>query len=1266
MRFVITKLSRLLICGLLYLGATLQVLAISTNDLLFERIDLPYDAHVVNCLYQDAQGMMWMSNSQGIFSYNGYSVRRVIEGNIHAMVGYGNDSICFADDKGLYFFDLKTEQSREVFNGHKIEGDIRVLFVHRGILYVGTRFNGIFLLNLHDKSLSHFDLFEGEKGFIFDIEPCGDDVYIGHYKGLSRLTSDGRLIDCGVEEPVYVVRYDETDGVLWIGTERSLLKREPKNGNTYQVMTGSTINEIEFSMSGDLLLASEHGLRVYNKNTGSVIDIGHDVTDIRHSIPNNNVHYILRDKQQNIWVATDRGVVIFQAYNQFKLYDLSDLFPTHEGNFFNHVLIDSRGDRWLGGDNGLVLLSDRGNRWFHTGSGLRKNVIRSIYEDRDHEIWITSDAGIARFDQSKNNFEYYLLTDKKGRNANWAYDLCEDVHRRLWVATYMGGLFVVDKDALLKSGGHYVMENLPFNGYEDILNTTSRLCQMSDSLMWVNTDKGLALINIETFKVDLKEGISAERMKVMNGNLWMSYKGKLYRYDAGQNKLVASDAKLQDGMIYDFLYEKDHMWLSTSSGVYFTDKNVSSLYSYGKPTHPFIVGGYDEKHSEVLWAGEDFISVQSLRAPLVDSKKHQVYITSITVQGNRLDRLVPRYANEILLPSQEDIRIELSSFSFIPQRPASFWYRLGKDGEWHMLPYGSNQITLAHLSCGTYTLYLSCDDPRGSSHYTSYTLRVPYPWYLQWWAWGVYLVATLLVFVLVWRYLKRRERISLEQREREQTLALTQQKIDFFVNMSHELKTPLSLIITPLSKLVSETSNARTKERLKGIYANSLRLNEIIYRILDVKRMEAEGEDTLLISHVELCELLQRCINEFDDTVSSKGIAIHFTSNEETLWMDLDAIKIQASVRNLLSNAVKYSPKDSGVVEVLMEVKQDTVTISVHDNGDGVEPDELPKLFHRYFQGRNALEGSSGIGLSLVKKYVEMHGGFVKAENDNGLKVTFGLPMIVSDVIEETVEDGVVKEKPRLLLVDDNKEILDFLTSALSANYTCDTAKDGEEALKMLDVQVPDLIITDQMMPGMDGTTLCKRIRHEHATSIVPIIMLTAKDDSETELESLRIGVDVFMPKPFDLRKLQLHVVQLLNKRQAISQSVNISQIAKGVQVVEDESLTSDEALMNAIMRIVGENMMNEGFNVTLLAEMLHLNQKQLYRKLKQLTGKTPVEFIRQKRLQKAASLLEQKCFTVSEVMYKVGFSNPSYFSKCFQKEFGVLPREFQEGQDHS
>ena len=1221
----------------------------------FDKISFPYEANIVERIYKDSQGMMWFATRRGLFAYDGYNIRRLYEGNYHAMVAVDDDMLCLGGDSGLRWLSLRTEQFVSPFNDVPATGEVRSLACFNGTLFVGTKSEGLFCLDMKKHAWQHFDLPGGKNDIIFSFEPVDDCMYMAHYNGLAYLDSHNRIQDAGINDNVYAVWYDKPSDNLWIGTEHHLLCRNKATGETKTVTSGSTFNQIVPSPSGEILLASEFGLKILNPNLGDIQTIGHDASSPRNGLPSNNIHQIFCEGDI-IWIATDRGVAITQTGNIFETISLPSITHSNDGNVFSRILVDSNGGRWMGGDNGLLHITNNSTKWFKVGSGLKKSIIRCVYEDRDKDIWIATDASVARYDIRRDEFEYFTLTDPKGRNANWAYDIYEDVAGRLWIATYIGGLYVVSKKDLLSSGGAFTMKQSLFENQDEMVSTIYRFIPDDKGILWACTSQGLASINTNTMEVRLRQNIFIDNMILADGILWLDVQGHLYRYDTQKDIKEETAFYIKDGMIQAFVFENDRLWMSTTDGLFYVNTSDGSVHPFNQLGFGFTAGIYVPEENAILWGGEDVICRQTLQGHPVAMAPSKVFLSSVMVGGSAVNDCVPRFEKVIKLNGREDIVIDLSTFAYNRKNAEVFWYKIGSNGEWHSLPNGSNRIMLSHLSGGEYRLYLTTDAEHADESVTVYILKVPHPWFFRWWAWMLYLLAVAgLVWLIVSSY-RRHELMQFEQRERERVMSLTQQKMDFFVDMSHELKTPLSLIIAPLTKLLSETSNAKLRDNLKSIHGNALRLNELIHRILDFKQLEAQGENQVLPSHVDLCSLISGCVDEFAALAEERDISIIREMPAGHLLMDIDVVKIQMVIRNILSNALKYVENGKGKIVVHAENQKSEAIVSVSDNGPGVPNNDLPKLFNRYYMGQNTHEGS-GIGLSVVKKYVELHGGEVKAENKDGLKVTFTLPLASAPTV--VVEDASdVSEKPVILIVDDNREILDFLTTALESSYNCLTASSGEDAMKTIMTTVPDIVITDQMMPGIDGTELCHRIRHNHSTELLPIIMLTAKDDTNTELKSIRSGADVFMPKPFDLRKLQLHIVQLLNKRKAIEQNTRIETMTS-VQNKET-ALTNDEEFMERVISLINSNMHSEEFNVTKLCDLLYMDQKQLYRKLKKLTGETPVSFIRKQRLQRAAALLKQDRFTVSEVMYQVGFSSASYFTKSFTKEYSVSPREYK------
>jgi ligand-binding sensor domain-containing protein/DNA-binding response OmpR family regulator len=938
----------------------------------FINVSLPYASNEIEQVWQDQQGMIWLVTRRGVFAFDGYNARHIVDGNYYAATALNKDVLVLGSDNGLRFLNIKEEKFCAPLGNVPQMGDIRSLALSNGVLYVGTKSKGLYSYDMKRKLWQRTIISNDKDDIIYSIQPVREGIFLGHIKGLSFMDHKGCITATDIHDNVYSVGTDARRGCLWVGTENGLLCRNLKTGLTTHILTGSTYNHFFVLPSGALLVASEYGLLLLHQDLKTWQIISHDASAPTTSLPSNRINAFFLDRQNNIWIATDRGAALARQMVNFEYTNLSDITQSHEGNTFTNVLVDAQGDRWMGGENGILHLSKNGVKWFRTGNGLKKNIIRCIYEDRDHDIWIATDASIARFNREKNQFDYFTLIDSKGRNSNWAYALYEDARGRLWVGTYMGGLYVVDKKALLNSHGIYKMTANPFARQDELVNIVYRLVPDDRGHLWAYTGKGLVEIDTHNMKATVRRKIFPDGMTVAGGSVWIDVQGHLYRYDIKSGAYSDTHFCVPDGMIYTFVKEQNRVWLSTTNGLYYIDPQDYSIHPYSKPEYKFTAGAYDAARNRIVWGGQDCMAFQNIKDESLNSNS-KVYITDIRIEGNSKRDLVSRFTTDLFLDSRKNKRI-----------------------------------------------------------------------------------------------------------------------------------------------------------------------------------------------------------------------------------------------------------------------------------------------FNRYYRGDSQHNGT-GIGLAVVKKYVELHGGSVTAENNNGLTVSVSIP-IREEVSLQPATDNKTQEnenKPCVLVVDDNHEIVDFLTSALNDHYTVLAAYSGEDALRTITETAPDIIITDQMMPGMEGTELCKKLRENHSTTDTPIIMLTAKDDRETEMKSISCGADVFMPKPFNLQKLQLHIVQLLRRKNAIIKKIQISSIAER-PYDEEEQENNDERLIADAMKAINNHMSEEDFNVGRLCELLNIDQKQLYRKLKKLTGKTPVSFIREQRLKRAAALLSQGQLTVSEVMYRVGFSSLSYFNKCFTEMYSVSPKDYR------
>ncbi len=1274
----------------------------------FKNVLLPHDANQVNAIFQDRSGLMWIGTKNGLFSYDGYRIQDYPmkagpeTKTIFSIVQIDSVYLCLGTGEGLLLFNLCTEQYESVNPQLRAVKAVRSLALFDNKLWVGSYNEGLFYYDFEQKLLKNVpSSSEDDKAIIYSLTSTGQKIYIGSYSGLSYYDpKEGKRVNISLSRQykdlmVNSLLWDENRNSLWVGAEGYLFQYLPKTGEVHLVPSFPVNSFKTLALDGkqDLVIGTDNGFYVYEVESRKLKHIVHDSRN-KQSLCNNIIWCVFADKANNVWLGTDRGFSLAAYHSTFHFVHISEITENGMGNQFTSIYGDSKGNYWLGGINGLILMQNISGkeektyqiRTFRSEDNkysLPHDRIRCIYEDRDKDIWIATDGGIARYDIHSGMFIHYNILDAtRQKNANWAYDIYEDNKGRLWIATYWGGLFVVNKKKLIASDNRipYLAEENCSIGNDPasfLSNIVYKIEVDKKGVIWVNTQEGLAKIDPQNNQIEKKK-IYLDKMIYDGDNyIWYSTGQVISRFhiSSGNNEKVCT---LPEGNhVYSFVAYKNKLWFSYTEGVSVLDMVTLQRENISIPNYYYQSCFWDEQHQLLLLGGEDGIAcLSTAMTQSIVSQESPIILTSI---WNNKRRLIPtidyegksvKYRDELQLPySTNNLAFEFSRFTYSPEIDRAFYYCLdGTDSTWSKIELAHNRVFLPNLEPGSYTLRLRGESDNPSiSPVTSFKITILPPWYRTLYAYVLYVLLFLfVVWQIVWRIQLRIKR-RYERMEKAKTIELSNLKMDFFMNISHELKTPLSLIIAPLSKLISETKNRENKQKLELIHYNSLRLNTLIQKILNFKQMEYESENMLIRSHVELCALLQNTIQTFLTVIQERHIELKFTSDVDTLWMHLDILKIESIFINILSNAIKHVPLKDGIIEISLSKRENEVCIRISDNGDGIKEEELALVFVRFFQGRNAKknQGGTGIGLYLVKKFVELHSGRVEIRSNGGTIVEIILPLIGDNAIsverqlpvEIDVMADVEKANATILIIDDNKEIVAFLAETLSEYYRCITAYNGKEGLLSVQADKPDLIIVDQMMPVMDGFEFCRNIRHNQPTASIPVIMLTAKDDMDTELKSIKMGIDVFVPKPFDMKKLILRITQLLHKRSSIEKSIRIETITQ--PSFEIEKADSDESLIERITKIVEDNMDNEGFNLSILSEMLGIEQKQLYRKVKQLTGMTPVNYVRQLRMKKAAILMTQNRFTISEVMYLVGYTNASYFSKCFSEMFGVTPKQF-------
>ncbi len=1279
---------------------------------MFKNINLGTGTSVISCFLQDNQGLIWIGSNKGLFSYNGYTVQPHFtfdeKSNTQIYCGVIVDQafLFLGADNGVLIYNIKTDRYEK--KPVDFPTDVRTMSLQGDTLWLGT-LNGLYWFNLNNRKLKYFDQNKYENlphQTIYTIIRTHDNrVYIGTYDGLCRYLPDNDDFQ-KIELPfnprknnqfINSLLEDSTRQCIWIGMEGNLLKYnlEDRAISRIEMFQDNSVKSLALDGNSRLLAGTDNGLYIYSE-TEPLQHVMHDSRNL-NSLYNNIIWNIFADQDQNIWLGTDYGISLSRYNRALQYVPISDITGTGEGNQFYSIFRDSGNNYWFGGTNGIIRVNktirDRSNAIWYTMGGkkypLPHGRIRHIYEDRDSNLWIASDGNINRYDYDTRQFIQYNILDSTGTyNTNWAYCLFEDDHGQLWIATCLGGIFVVNKDKLLKKAtGSYVADYnyTTKNGLSGMF--INQIISDHEGNVWVLLyNNGIDKINNGSRKVEklpLGELTGTKNPTFIfcdhSGYIWAGFRGGVMRITPRDNHIdtILFDA-FSTNEVLSMMEANGHIWISTTDGLWLVDMKTLKARNLYLSDRRFLSMFFDKKENCIYLGEVDGFAITTPEVVDATIVNRPIIATALYVNSQLMEPESQsiRYISQIELNyRQNNISLELSDLPYSLEEKSKLVYRLEDvDQRWNLLNSNSSRISYNNLSHGTYHLLVSKLDITGKPSESRYSLELMIhpPWYYTIWAKSVYIL--LLMSLAGWtiNFFRVKNRLKIERIEKEKITEQSRMKMDFLTNLSHELKTPLSMIIAPISRILPGIKGQHLKTQLKLVQHNAMKLNSLIHQMLDFNRIDSENNSLLILSRIELVSFARKLFSVFKEAEKENGISFRFVSNQEKIYLDLDVIKWESILTNLLSNAVKYTSAD-GTITLLLNYSEEAgeLELSVADTGTGIPAKDIPYIFQRFFQSSKTAgkKEGTGIGLYLVKTYTELHGGKVSitSEENTGTTITIILPLHEHkhEIIASSVKSGtgseaetLDKNQPLILIVDDNPEIVAFIRDMLQPQYRCQIAEDGQTGLDLCFELLPDLIISDVMMPGMNGLEMCQKIRKHVPTSTIPIILLTAKDDKETELESIQLNVDTFISKPFEPDILLSRIDQLIRKNKKMEAKMRMEALATPKEI---EAVSYDEKFLSNITHIIEDHLADSDLNVTALCEISGINNKQIYRKLKQLTGMTPVEYIKSVRMKKAAMLLRQQKFSVAEVMYMVGFSNHSYFSKCFKAEFNKPPWQYKE-----
>ncbi len=1234
-----------------------------------------------------------------MLSYDGYSVQphhtSMEWSTAHINCALVADSTRFylGTHGGLLIYNYKSDSYE------KLEGDsptgIRSMVLDEGTLWLGTS-DGVYS---YDTDTHVFTPEVRDLPQVYSLMQSSDGcLYIGTYNGCCRYIPDTKQVEV-IPLPMSENRSnlfvnsqleDTERHCIWIGTEGCLLKYHPTTSHVEQIeeLRGNSVKSLELDSQGRLLVGTDNGLYIYNESV-QVQHIIHDSRD-SHSLGDNVIWAIFTGRERSIWLGTDSGVSLAQCGGELKHISLPQVTSIGESNRFYSILRDRDRNFWFGGTNGLLRFDCSADRevgkwnfgaWYKMGDKahpLAHNRVHELYMDSDRELWVAGDGGVGRYDRRARQFSFYNIVDSTGRyNANWAYSLIEDTRGRLWIAACQGGIFVVDREALMRTpaGGTYVADK-SYTTQDGLSGMFPHdFAADMEGNVWTllyNSTNGIDIIDPTSDEITHFTKGLPQRNSVPNcilcsedGRMWIGFPEGIVIVDVedGTTETLPFDT-FDYCEVLAMTQAEEHIWISTTDGLWETDIQSPDLHRVTVVDGSFTALYFDPVEKLLYMGAADGFVVSDTETLLREGNKRPIIFTSFFV--NNRPHLLPqsiRYTNQIeLTHDQNSLTVDVSDLSYSGEGKSRLLYRLEKiEKDWNYLAPGTNRITYRNLKCDRYRLLVTKLDRFGRPSENIYSLNILIrpPFYYSSVAKFLYLIVGIALIFLIIRFFRVRNRLRMEQLERERLLGQTLAKMEFFANLSHDLKTPLSMVIAPLSRMLPTMRNSAEKKQLEMVHRNAMKLNTLIHEGLDFQQIDSGNTALLVLSRIELVSFVRNILSLYEEgKMRERGLDAVFSTDRENVCVQVDAVKLESIIDNVLSNAVKYTP-DGGRITLAISVSGSDVTISVADTGIGIPAEDRPHIFQRFFQssytaGKN--EGT-GIGLYLVKTYTELHGGKVTIDSkvNEGTTVTVQLPVVCE---EQTIpeEEAGGQDIPLVLVVEDDEDGADFISQLLQNKYRCRTARNGKEGLEMATELLPELIVSDVRMPVMGGLEMAHRLKKNVPTSTIPIIFLTAQGGRDTELESLQMNVDAFIAKPFEPAILLSRVDQLLHNRQVYETKARMVALT---EPKEQDALSSDERFLANVTYLIEEHISDSDLNVNNLCEWTATTNKQMYRKIKQLTGMTPVSYIKSIRMKRAAMLLRQKKFTVAEVMYIVGFSNHSYFSKCFYDEFGVTPKKY-------
>lgn len=1275
----------------------------------------------------------FLPNPNDSTSLNGNLVR-VIKEDQHGNLFVGTES------GGLNIFDRKKERFSHPFKNHPEykNNSISINDIEQdknGTLWMGTDFNIITrdtlenITSLHPICTNHELQFEGNYVRDLQFDNLGK-LWIGTNNGLyiynpvnNKMETFQLPFQKNQNKEIWEIYKDE-EGFMWIGTYAiGLFLINPtdysiENINLEpEVKRSETVRTISKGFFGEYWIGTRGGFYKYSKTKGVTGYFRHNEKEPR-SLSNNSVLSIFHDTRGETWIGTRGGLNLLAKSKQ--VFHNYGALPG-EKNYLNSSIIyafwiDEHENIWIGTEDGGINI-------YHPKTGtyeymmhdekdkntISKNCIKAFLDDRKGNLWVGSFLGGIDIINLKTKQIKHFQHNPDNTNSlsdNRVWDIAMDNDGGIWVATTSG----IDKfNSETNTFQHYPK----INGPEQI----SWLEFDSQNNLWAGSIDELIVYNKSKQTIKRFSEHSRAMFEDSQNKIWITTNDRgiaIYSPFTGPVKYYDEKDGLANNQALCILEDNENnLWISTTNGLskLDTERNYFQNFSNkdGLSNNQFCYGAaYKTESGNLLFGSisgfnifnpKEIISVDDY-VPMVFTDFKILYKSVIIGDDKKsiLQKSISETEHLVLNYDQNIFTLEFAALNYVNSNKNMYTYLLeGFNEEWNT-PSNSRSATYTNLNPGDYVLRLKKVIPgypnNGKELQLKITILPPF-WKTNWFITLIIITIIFLIYILVHFFINRekiKNQLVVERLNARKLHELDMLKLKFFTNISHEIRTPLTLILGPLNKIMNQEVNKKEiYENLQLIQRNANNLNRLINQLLDFRKLQT-GNLKLNLTEADIVQYVGNLIDSFRDFADEKQVKLSFTTLKKRLTAVFDHDKIEKIINNLLSNAVKFTAPGGSVFVNLSLVfnsgeddfndedkDKQFIEITVKDTGRGISPQNLKKIFTRFFQSDDE-DGSSGagIGLALVKELVKLHNGeiFVSSRTGLGTKFTIRIPYLpnlqnmqkeleksneeVQDNLilldEQMVENHELPNEKIMLVVDDNQDVRQFISSHFSSTYKIIQAKNGQEGWKVALKIIPDIIISDILMPISTGYELCKKIKTDERTSHIPVLLLTAMHSKENEIKGLTTGADDYITKPFDLSVLQIKVENVLSIRESLKQKYTGTVILEPKNVV----ITShDEKFLQRAIEIVEENISDSELDIENFSVKVGVSRMQLYRKLHALTDMTVKEFIRYIRLKRAAQILSQNKMNISEVAYEVGFKDLSHFRKCFKREFGMSASEY-------